>query len=72
MNGLKAALAEIAAIRDGVVAGGFGRAEAAICPPATLVAAAADLAKGSALAIGGRIAMPRPRAPIRAIFPLKC
>lgn len=54
MNGLKAALAEIAAIRDGVVAGGFGRAEAAICPPATLVAAAADLAKGSALAIGGQ------------------
>lgn len=54
MNGLKSALAEIAAIRDGVLAGGFGRAEAAICPPATLVAAAADLAKGSALAIGGQ------------------
>ena len=54
MNGLKASVAEIAAIRDGVLAGGFGRAEAAICPPATLVAAAADLAKGSALAIGGQ------------------
>ena len=54
MNGLKAALAEISAIRDGVSAGGFGRAEGAICPPATLVAAAADLAKGSELAIGGQ------------------
>jgi len=54
MNGLKAALTEMAAIRDGVAAGGFGRAEAAVCPPATLVAAAADLAKGSALAIGGQ------------------
>jgi len=54
MNGLKAALTEIAAIRDGVAAGGFGRAEAAVCPPATLVAAAADLAKGTALAIGGQ------------------
>jgi len=54
MNGLKAALTEIAAIREGVTAGGFGRAEAAVCPPATLVAAAADLAKGTALAIGGQ------------------
>jgi triosephosphate isomerase len=54
MNGLKTALTEIAAIRDGVAAGGFGRAEAAVCPPATLVAAAADLAKGSALAVGGQ------------------
>jgi len=54
MNGLKAALAEIAAIRDGVAAGGFGRAEAAVCPPATLLAAAADLVKGSALALGGQ------------------
>jgi triosephosphate isomerase len=54
MNGLKAALTEIAAILDGVAAGGFGRAEAAVCPPATLVVAAADLAKGSALAIGGQ------------------
>ncbi len=54
MNGLKASLSELAAIRDGVSAGEFGRAEAAICPPATLVALAADLAKGSELAIGGQ------------------
>ena len=59
MNGLKAALTEMAAIRDGVAAGGFGRAEAAVCPPATLVAVAADLAKGSALAIGGQDCHPK-------------
>lgn len=54
MNGLKAVLPELAAIRDGVMAGGFGRAEAAICPPATLVSLAAELVKGSGLAIGGQ------------------
>ena len=41
MNGLKAGLAEIDAIRDAAKAGGAGRAEVAICPPFTLVAAAA-------------------------------
>ncbi len=54
MNGLKASLPELAAIRDGVMAGDFGRAEAAICPPATLVSLAAELVKGSGLAIGGQ------------------
>ncbi len=54
MNGLKAALVELAAIRDAVAAGGAGRAETAICPPFTLVAAAADACKGSALAIGAQ------------------
>ncbi len=54
MNGLKASLSELAAIREGVAAGGFGRAEAAICPPATLIAAAADLCKDTDLAIGGQ------------------
>ncbi len=54
MNGLKASLPELAAIRDGVMAGAFGRAEAAICPPATLVSLAVELAQGSELAIGGQ------------------
>jgi triosephosphate isomerase len=54
MNGLKASLSELSAIRDGVMAGGAGRAQTAICPPATLVMAAADLASGSSLAIGGQ------------------
>ncbi len=54
MNGLKGALGELTAIRDAVAAGGAGRAEAALCPPFTLVAAAAEAAKGSALAIGAQ------------------
>jgi triosephosphate isomerase len=54
MNGLKASLSELSAIREGVMAGGAGQAQTAICPPATLVMAAADLASGSPLAIGGQ------------------
>ena len=54
MNGLRASLAEVAAIRDAVSSGGAGRAEVAICPPATLVAAVADLCKGSDVATGGQ------------------
>jgi triosephosphate isomerase len=54
MNGLKGALGELTAIRDAVAAGGAGRAEAALCPPFTLVAAAAEAARGSALAVGAQ------------------
>ena len=54
MNGLKASLAELEAIRDAVKAGGAGRAEAALCPPFTLVAAAAAATQGSPLAIGAQ------------------
>jgi triosephosphate isomerase len=54
MNGLRASLAEMAAIRDAVAAGRAGRAEMLVCPPATLIAAAADLCKGSRVAIGAQ------------------
>ncbi|MDE2363861.1 MAG: triose-phosphate isomerase [Hyphomicrobiales bacterium] len=54
MNGLKAALGELKAIRDAVGSGGAGRAEAAICPPFTLVAAAAEAARGASLGIGAQ------------------
>lgn len=54
MHGLKADLDEIARIRDGVLAGRAGDAEVLICPPATLLAAAAEIARGSALKIGGQ------------------
>ena len=54
MNGLKASLGELEAIRDAVKAGGAGRAEAALCPPFTLVAAVAAAAEGSPLAIGAQ------------------
>jgi triosephosphate isomerase len=54
MNGLRADLAEVAAIRDAAAAGAGGAAEIVICPPATLIAAAAELCAASAVAIGGQ------------------
>ncbi|MEA2759628.1 MAG: triosephosphate isomerase [Methylobacteriaceae bacterium] len=54
MNGSRASLAEIAAIRDAVGKGGAGRAQVLVCPPATLISTAADLCKDSALAIGAQ------------------
>jgi triosephosphate isomerase len=52
MNGLAASVAELGKIRDG--AAGIPRADFLICPPATLVAAFAAAAAGSALMIGGQ------------------
>jgi triosephosphate isomerase len=52
MNGLSASLAELTAIARAVQAGEAGRAEVLVCPPATLIAAAAKVADG--LAIGGQ------------------
>ncbi|HYA73417.1 MAG TPA: triose-phosphate isomerase, partial [Roseiarcus sp.] len=40
MNGSRASLGEIAAMRRAVDAGEAGAAEVAVCPPATLLAAA--------------------------------
>jgi triosephosphate isomerase len=54
MNGLRASLAEVAAIRDAAGQGGAGRAEVLVCPPATLITAAADLCQGSAVAVGAQ------------------
>jgi triosephosphate isomerase (TIM) len=54
MNGLTADLGEVAAIREAVAAGGAGTADIVVCPPATLISAAAKLCSGSAVAIGGQ------------------
>jgi triosephosphate isomerase len=51
MNGLRAALAEIATVRDGIAA---IAADVALCPPATLIAAAAQTCSASALVIGAQ------------------
>jgi triosephosphate isomerase len=51
MNGLRASLAEIAAVRAGI---NSAKCDLAICPPATLIAEAASRAAGSALMIGGQ------------------
>ena len=55
MNGIKASADEAMAVRDAVsTSGSAGPADVMICPPATLVMALAELAKGSRLAIGGQ------------------
>jgi triosephosphate isomerase (TIM) len=54
MNGRIADLDVIAAIRDGVRSGRAGRAAVLVCPPVTLLAAGADLCRGSPLAIGAQ------------------
>ena len=51
MNGTAASLAEIDAVKAGIAG---TSAEVAICPPATLIARAAERAAGSALLIGGQ------------------
>ena len=53
MNGAPASLAVIKAVIHGLDEAGNG-ADCLICPPATLLAPASDIAKGTALAIGGQ------------------
>jgi triosephosphate isomerase len=54
MNGLKASLGEIIAMRRAVEAGEAGEAEVLVCPPATLIMAAADVLKGGPVALGSQ------------------
>lgn len=60
MNGLRASLDELRAVRDGQTHGEAGRADIALCLPATLISAAVDLVAGSRLAIGGQDCHPDP------------
>lgn len=54
MNGLRGALAELVTVREACATGASGRADVALCVPATLVMAAAERASGSRLMIGGQ------------------
>jgi len=54
MNGLKASLGEIAAIRAGVERGDAGVAELAVCPPATLIAHAGTALAGGPVSLGAQ------------------
>ncbi len=54
MNGSRASLSEIAAMRRAVDAGEAGAAEVAVCPPATLLAGAATILEGGALNLGAQ------------------
>jgi triosephosphate isomerase (TIM) len=61
MNGFKASLSEIAAMRKGVEAGAAGSAEVAVCPPATLLTEAAALLSGGPVALGAQDCHPNGR-----------
>lgn len=55
MNGLKAALSEIEALRTGLSDGDSANAlDVMICPPATLIAAMAKTVQGSPIKVGGQ------------------
>ncbi|MGH6848660.1 MAG: triose-phosphate isomerase [Methylocella sp.] len=54
MNGLRENLAEAAAICEAVAAGGAGKAEVVVCPPATLIMAAARNCEGTKVGVGGQ------------------
>jgi len=58
MNGLKASLAEFDAMCAGAAAL-QGKADLLVCPPATLIAAFADKARGSKLAVGAQDCHPK-------------
>lgn len=55
MNGLRSSLGEIAALKEGIAAGGLDAgADIMICPPATLIGAMVQAVEGSAIAVGGQ------------------
>ena len=58
MNGLTASLPEIVAMRQAVEAGQAGTAELAVCPPFTLIAAAAAKLAGGPVTLGGQDCSP--------------
>jgi triosephosphate isomerase (TIM) len=58
MNGLKASIGEFDAMLAGVGALA-GKADLLVCPPATLIAAFADKARGASLAVGAQDCHPK-------------
>jgi len=59
MNGLKASVAEFEAMLAGAP-GVAGKADLLVCPPATLIAAFAEKARGSKVAVGAQDCHPKP------------
>jgi triosephosphate isomerase len=60
MNGLKSQLALLDEVRSGYAPELRDRVDLLVCPPATLVAAAAEAARGSGVAVGGQDVHPEP------------
>jgi triosephosphate isomerase len=63
MNGLKASLGEIVAMRDAAEAGRVGQAELLVCPPTTLICDASVLLVGGPMALGGQDCHPQGSGP---------
>jgi triosephosphate isomerase len=59
MNGLKAGIDEIAAMRRAAEAGGAGIAELLVCPPATLIISAAAILEGAPIMLGAQDCHPK-------------
>ncbi|WP_024518786.1 triose-phosphate isomerase [Bradyrhizobium sp. Tv2a-2] len=59
MNGLKASMGELEAMMAGAP-GVAAKADLLVCPPATLVAAFAEKARGTAVAVGAQDCHPKP------------
>ena len=54
MNGLRESLKEAASICKAVAAGGAGKAEIVVCPPATLLMAVTAICEGTKVGVGGQ------------------
>jgi triosephosphate isomerase len=54
MNGLRESLNEAASICKAVAAGGAGKAEIVVCPPATLLMAVTAICEGTKVGVGGQ------------------
>jgi triosephosphate isomerase (TIM) len=54
MNGLRKSLGNVSSICEAVAAGGAGKAEIVVCPPATLLMAAAQICEGTPVGVGGQ------------------
>jgi triosephosphate isomerase len=54
MNGLRKSLVEAASICEALAAGGAGKAEVVVCPPATLLMAVAAICEGTQVGVGGQ------------------
>jgi triosephosphate isomerase len=54
MNGVRKSLAEAASICEAVAAGGAGKAEIVVCPPATLLMAVTAICEGRKVGVGGQ------------------
>jgi triosephosphate isomerase len=54
MNGLRKSLVEAASICEAVAAGGAGKAEVVVCPPATLLMAVSAICEGTQVGVGGQ------------------